>query len=1095
MDSTGDNFRNFQKNKNKKNLTYNLIQLNKKKNNPIKPKHHLINSEDLSQSNYTNRTYLLNYSYKNPSFIEKNEKKEKTLISKNSNLINLNNLITDKKKIDINLNNIDLTVPKKINKSELFHNPNNNISQNQDQIISTSNRNFSSDSSNDQSGFILNKKNKKMLNLKLINKSKSSLMLKKQKYVVQDSLSQSNISNNISNKKIFGNRNSVQIIRPNNNIISSSNDGISTDTYINNTFVINNNGNLKNENEDDKIYRFISPVNDNMTVNYYKKIKPKKMKSLLTHRNDNLVNNDLNNNEMDIDSEMEKKINKIGKKKSKTTYIKKDDKSNFMTKLKNWTKKSQFKQSHFYKLFRINDENTFGQEEQTPKQIQDLKKGLMHNFSSFYTNKQKHHVSFSKFKNSSSEKSKSSKNSKISKKSKKSKSSLKTTNKNISRYSLPENINSNFEKPKHYTLKEKNNSTLMYPNNFLIKPKRKVIKKFVKQLSRIPEISTRTKEKRKTLLVKQTSKSSSKLQELLESNEKLVRNYSNKSIQKVNTKTMLDNFANRNSQIYFKEERDSDYESKSSYDSSSDSFTNTYKKAKSRYSHNSFNFFERKTNSIRVSMKERKFCVENKYLEEIGKKLIDYFQNENETLIDDIIFCGNNKKDHLVNKIMKEKSQLFGKIEKNYEDNLQNILFQKDHNLYNKNKEDLFNNEIFSPRYKERVEHYMNLKNYQFWNFFYYENIIIPSYKFILNAKYLEVNIYEQIYRANYLLNDLNHRINEITLFYNFVANKYKKKYTNTRSKKGTIKRVYKISKKSNKFYNRFLLIDVGLLDFCFNDIKIIRTFSLNIDSELKTQLTTQNHKKISKMRLTAKYSSKKGTTNKTFIRSNTNQGTSILFRNIKNTQDNHKNNNQQETWKKSFFNRKRDFLANNKLLLVQKKLKIQKEKYRKKIQKKIYSSPLQLENNYYYNLLNKKKFFNKESILFQTHKIKSEIIKGYNDYTEIIFFYIKDNNFQSFKELYCKFKINPETKDEEGNSLLNLAVQCDSNEIIDFLLSSGALPNSQNKKLNTPLHYALTHQNFKIADLLIKNGADENIKNKEGLTPWQCLNSKNSII
>jgi hypothetical protein len=582
---------------------------------------------------------------------------------------------------------------------------------------------------------------------------------------------------------------------------------------------------------------------------------------------------------------------------------------------------------------------------------------------------------------------------------------------------------------------------------------------------------------------------------LLESNEKLVRNYSNKSIQKVNTKTMLDNFANRNSQIYFKEERDSDYESKSSYDSSSDSFTNTYKKAKSRYSHNSFNFFERKTNSIRVSMKERKFFVENKYLEEISKKLIDYFQNENETLIDDIIFCGNNKKDHLVNKIMKEKSQLFGKIEKNYEENLQNILFQKDNNLYNKNKEDLFNNEIFSPRYKERVEHYMNLKNYQFWNCCYYENIIIPSYKFILNAKYLEVNIYEQIYRANYLLNDLNLRINEMTLFYNFVANKYKKKYTNTRSKKGTIKRVYKISKKSNKFYNRFLLIDVGLLDFCVNDIKIIRTFSLNIDSELKTQLTTPNYKKISKMRLTAKYSSKKGTTNKTFIRSNTNQGTSILFRNIKNTQDNHKNNNQQETWKKSFFNRKRDFLANNKLLLVQKKLKIQKEKYRKKIQKKIYSSPLQLENNYYYNLLNKKKFFNKESILFQTHKIKSEIIKGYNDYTEIIFFYIKDNNFQSFKELYCKFKINPETKDEEGNSLLNLAVQCDSNEIIDFLLSSGALPNSQNKKLNTPLHYALTHQNFKIADLLIKNGADENIKNKEGLTPWQCINSKNSII
>jgi hypothetical protein len=158
MESTRDNFRSFQKNNNnQKNLTYNLINLNKKKNSPIRPKHHLINSEDLSQSNYTNRTYLLNYSYKNPSFIEKNEKKEKTLISKNSNLINLNNLITDKKKIDINLNNIDLNVPKKLNKSELFHNINNNASQNQDQIISSSNKN-SSDSLIEQSGFILNKK-------------------------------------------------------------------------------------------------------------------------------------------------------------------------------------------------------------------------------------------------------------------------------------------------------------------------------------------------------------------------------------------------------------------------------------------------------------------------------------------------------------------------------------------------------------------------------------------------------------------------------------------------------------------------------------------------------------------------------------------------------------------------------------------------------------------------------------------------------------------------------------------------------------------------------------------------------------------------
>ena len=157
MESTRDNFRSFQKNNNnQKNLTYNLINLNKKKNSPIRPKHHLINSDDMSQSNQKNKTYLLNYTYKHPSNIE-DEMKEKKMLSTNSNLVNLSNLISDKKKIDINLNNIDITVPKKLNKSELFHNTNNNISQNQDQIISSSNKN-SRDSLIEQSGFILNKK-------------------------------------------------------------------------------------------------------------------------------------------------------------------------------------------------------------------------------------------------------------------------------------------------------------------------------------------------------------------------------------------------------------------------------------------------------------------------------------------------------------------------------------------------------------------------------------------------------------------------------------------------------------------------------------------------------------------------------------------------------------------------------------------------------------------------------------------------------------------------------------------------------------------------------------------------------------------------
>jgi hypothetical protein len=90
----------------------------------------------------------------------------------------------------------------------------------------------------------------------------------------------------------------------------------------------------------------------------------------------------------------------------------------------------------------------------------------------------------------------------------------------------------------------------------------------------------------------------------------------------------------------------------------------------------------------------------------------------------------------------------------------------------------------------------------------------------------------------------------------------------------------------------------------------------------------------------------------------------------------------------------------------------------------------------------------NKESMLFRTHEIKSKILKkSQNDPTLSLFFFIKDDNFQKFKEVLEKKKINLEEVDDEGNTLLNLATQCNSFNIANYLINSGANVNTQNVK------------------------------------------------
>ena len=81
-----------------------------------------------------------------------------------------------------------------------------------------------------------------------------------------------------------------------------------------------------------------------------------------------------------------------------------------------------------------------------------------------------------------------------------------------------------------------------------------------------------------------------------------------------------------------------------------------------------------------------------------------------------------------------------------------------------------------------------------------------------------------------------------------------------------------------------------------------------------------------------------------------------------------------------------------------------------------------------------------------------------------------------------------PETVDEQGNTLLHLAVESQKNELacLQLLLSRGCNPSARNAKGAVPLHYiALRKDNWAtLSQLLLDAGADVNQPMNSGHTP-----------
>ena len=86
-----------------------------------------------------------------------------------------------------------------------------------------------------------------------------------------------------------------------------------------------------------------------------------------------------------------------------------------------------------------------------------------------------------------------------------------------------------------------------------------------------------------------------------------------------------------------------------------------------------------------------------------------------------------------------------------------------------------------------------------------------------------------------------------------------------------------------------------------------------------------------------------------------------------------------------------------------------------------------------------------KENSIHRTHEIKSNMLFNLKTAIDRLYFHTKDDNIEKFKAIFEKSKINVDTINENGNSLLSFAVQCNSYDICEYLLNIGADVNSQN--------------------------------------------------
>uniref|UniRef100_A0A1A8G6G3 Acyl-CoA-binding domain-containing protein 6 n=1 Tax=Nothobranchius korthausae TaxID=1143690 RepID=A0A1A8G6G3_9TELE len=106
------------------------------------------------------------------------------------------------------------------------------------------------------------------------------------------------------------------------------------------------------------------------------------------------------------------------------------------------------------------------------------------------------------------------------------------------------------------------------------------------------------------------------------------------------------------------------------------------------------------------------------------------------------------------------------------------------------------------------------------------------------------------------------------------------------------------------------------------------------------------------------------------------------------------------------------------------------------------------------------------------------------------IFDYCRENNIDHIQKAISSQKLDVNTRDEEGRTLLHWACDRGHKELVSLLLQHKADINSQDNEGQTALHYASACEFADIVELLLNAGADPFIKDMEGSLPEEVTES-----
>ena len=574
-----------------------------------------------------------------------------------------------------------------------------------------------------------------------------------------------------------------------------------------------------------------------------------------------------------------------------------------------------------------------------------------------------------------------------------------------------------------------------------IKKKKTFIHKFSKQLSKIPEninsnISDSNKKKVFRSISSLTEKKSNLNIQILGNNNQIKEKRNSVSI------IIKDNLIQEKEKK--KEEILNNHSGNDSEEESSlsDDFGEKVKKNNS----GNTSFFLKTLLSSKIELKHRTIKE--------SKTLLS-FENDLEDKINEL-----NDKRNIQNNLIKTLIYKFSKF-----------LIQKEEDLYYKTVKQ-FSKETYQTTLKKIENKFFisrkNIENY----FIYKENKKLEKEKLKLIYRYISKEFPGEYLYDKYFDVNIMKEIEERYLEHDFFQLKENKKtiINNFQIKTCSLKRSYNLKLKENKFLSKLIPF---LKRLPAKDFYYILNFH-QIDYEYFI-IPEPNSVKIGdvKLRLPFEHLGPKNKIN--------NRRRSI--------QNNFKNYVSKDDKSKNIENILKKALKQNNYFI----------RFSKINRKKNRISTFTLKNSFtIHEKLIQKNFqssINKINMITKANHLKYKLLQSLKSHVDEIIFYIKDRNYPGFVQTFEKYKVSPDTKNYEGESLLSLAVQSNSFQIVNYLLNVGATPNTKNKFYNTPLHYALSFHNFEIADMLIQRGADEKAINKMGITPWQSLDTGNSII